>query len=317
MKFNETLEDIDFKNIRFTEKYVTVYIESPDIISYDDTLSIIMRNDEMFTDFSVGNDDDFRDFCRKAAEMPEKLPDWLRNRTPRSYYEILEKQYEKELEAFNNSWNRNPYGVWGVFSCSLFCSAWCNGPRCFVNYSTGKVEGYNTIGKWPESLSECVEELEWFARLYPQYKFFLTFEDAEIVCTLMLFNGEIRPVKTRTREQVQHCLTADNLKGSTCAERPGFIERFLDKVRINNDLDSLKYKIAWHVSCIPLYIWHWPKNWFYDNIAKRFFRKAYNEHVINVNYRMQHVKHEKYFDYAHASEVISEWLQVLRETSRK
>lgn len=313
MKFDETLEDIDFKKIKFTEKYVTVYIESPDIISYDDTLSMIMRNDEMFTDFPIGNDRDFRDFCRKTAGMPEELPDWVRKRVPRSYYDILDKQYEKEFDIFAKRWNTNPYGVWGIFCCSLFCSAWCDGPRSFVNLKTGKVQGYNTIGKWPESLSESLEELEWFAGLYPQYKFFLTFEDADIVCTLMLYKGEIKAVKKRTSEEVQHCLNADNLNGSTCAKRPNFVLRFLNKVMYNNEFESLKYKIAWHLSCIPCYLWYWPRNWFFETVCKRIFPNAYNEFKIKHNYGFSHPENEKYFDAPHAKFIITEWLCRLRE----
>lgn len=313
MNFDETATDTDFRNIEFTEKYVTVYIESPDIVSYDDTVSMIMRCDEMFTELGSGNDHDFSDFCKKCAGFPEELPRWLRERVPAETYSALDTEYENELQAFQTKWHRNPYDGWGIFTVSLFGSNFIDGPTSFVNLKTGKVAGVTTIGKWPGDLSEYMEELEWFAGLYPKYKFFLTFKDTEIVCTLMLYNGEIKAVKTRTAKEVRHCLRVNHLEGSTCAKRPNFVMRFLDRVRHDSECSTLKYKIAWHLSCIPCYLWHWPKTWFFRKIARKFFPDWYSEYVIKSEEKFAFHAHEKYFDAAHARAVIEYWLSALRE----
>ena len=191
MKFDETVIDKKLGDFKFTEKYVTVYIESPDVISYPDTVSMIMRCDDVFS-YGSGNDKDYVKFIREFAGMPQELPDWVRNRVPKNYYDILEKQYTKELEAFNKKWNRNPSEYSPIFKVGLFCTCWANGPHSFVNLKTGKVQGYSVLGKWPGNVSECKEEMEWFTKLYPDYKFFLTFVDTDVLCTLMLYKGEIK-----------------------------------------------------------------------------------------------------------------------------
>ena len=311
MKFSETVIDKKLEDFKFTEKYVTVYIESPDVISYPDTVSMIMRCDDVFS-YGSGNDKDYVKFIRVFAGMPQKLPDWVRNRVPKNYYDILEKQYTKELEAFNKKWNRNPSEYSPIFKVGLFCTCWANGPHSFVNLKTGKVQGYSVLGKWPGNVSECKEEMEWFTKLYPDYKFFLTFVDTDVLCTLMLYKGEIKVVKTRTEKELQHCSNVNHLKGSTGAKSPNFLYRFLDNLLKNSEFNSFRWKVLWHITSIPMYLWYRPRNWFFNKIVSKCFPEWYNEFQIVCRENFESSQNEKYFDKAHAKAIIRFWLKELK-----
>ena len=307
MKFDETLEkEQKWKEFKLTDKWTTVFIESPDTISHEDTVSMIMRNEDMFLGHSgSGNDEEFRNFCRDYVRMPKEIPVWIQSflRDNRGdpgnseVLELLENTYESKLKEFRTKWNQNPNA--DIFRVELFGSSYVGGPYSFVNYKTNKVGLVQSIGKWAESLEECEEELLWFAKTYPQYKFFVTFMTSEDgygydnphnAFTLRLFNGKVEVVKTRTEKETKYLYKINHLKGSTCAKKLSWITDVLYRLRY--------YRLR--------------------NFVVSLFDKILNKEDENEYIRMEtffECRDEKYFDKAHARMVMDEWLYMLRHKS--
>lgn len=305
MKFDETLEkEQNWKEFKLTDKWTTVFIESPDTISHEDTVSMIMRNDSMFRDryYGAGNDKDFGNFCCDYVHVPEEIPEWveqdLKDRPGNSeVLELLENTLESKLKEFRTKWNQNPCAE--IFNVRLFGSSYAGGPFSFVNYKTNKVGMVQSIGKWVDSLEECEEELLWFAKTYPQYKFFVTFmtsedgygyENPHSAFTLRLFNGKIEVVTTRTEKETKYLYKINHLKGSTCAKKLSWITDVLYKLRY--------YSLR--------------------NFVVSLFDKILNKEEENEYIRMERFlecRNEKYFDKAHARMAMDEWLYMLRHKS--
>lgn len=302
-RFDETSfsnKETKWQDITLEGKWCPVIIESPDIISYDDTVSMIMRCDGLFSGYRrAGNDYDWNNKLCDAAGCPVEIPF--------SYREELKKHYPKfdywefynlKVEEFRKEWNTNPgsHSDFQIFQVELFSSCYAGGPLSFVNYKTGKVGFVHNIGKWPESIDEAEEELEWFAKTYPQYKFFVTFcddpfidESREIkpVCTLMLYEGEIKQVTTRTYRDFKYVFKINHLKGSYLAKkRRSFFKRLIRYYRL--------------------------RRFIYEKIISKISVSLYNEYVIQHNYSFN-FDNEKYFDYPHAMSVIDDWLRILKE----
>ena len=305
MKFDETLEkEQKWKEFKLTDKWTTVFVESPDTISHEDTVSMIMRNESMFY-WGSGNDEEFRNFCRDYVHFPKKIPDWLEmslkddpdNPGNSEVLEFLENTYESKLKEFRTKWNQNPNP--DIFEVELFGSSFVGGPFSFVNYKTNKVGKVQSIGKWVESLEECEEELLWFAKTYPQYKFFVTFmtsedgygyENHHNAFTLRLFGGKVEVVKTRTEKETKYLYKINHLKGSTCAKKLSWITDVLYRLRY--------YRLR--------------------NFVVSLFDKILNKEEENEYIRMERFfehRDEKYFDKAHARMVMDEWLYMLRHKS--
>ena len=307
MKFDETLEkEQNWREFKLTDKWTTVFVESPDTISHEDTVSMIMRNDVMFFGHSgSGNDRDFRNFCRDYVHEPKGIPVWLGsylrdhrdNPGTSEALELLENTYESKLKEFSSKWNQNPNP--DIFRVELFGSSYIDGPYSFVNYKTNKVGLVRNIGQWVESLEECEEELLWFAKTYPQYKFFVTFmtsedgfgyENHHNTFTLRLFGGKVEVVTTRTEKETKYLYKINHLKGSTCAKKLSWITDVLYRLRY--------YSLR--------------------NFVVSLFDKILNKEEENEYIRLERFlecRNEKYFDKAHARMIMDEWLYMLRNES--
>ena len=308
-KFDETvLDNQNWKDISFQGKWDPVIIESPDCISYDDTVSMIMRCDDLFSksDYAGGNDHDWNKMLRDYARLPDSFPNWIKCNEDKDFWEKARETQDAAFDKVCKEWNRNPvdYSDAQVFAVELFSSAYYKGPHSFVNFATGKVGLMHNIGKWPGSVGNCAEELEWFAKTYPLYKFFITFCDSDYneekdefytkpLVTLMLWNGEIKVVPTRTRKEWGYVEKINHLKGSTCAKEPNILHRF-----VWSKLSGIRRKIRL----------------FWDSeFAKKYLHNIRNERIIRYNDKISFgLDHEKYFDRAHAIAVIDDWNEMLR-----
>ena len=308
-KFDETvLDNQNWKDISFQGKWDPVIIESPDCISYYDTVSMIMRCDDLFSksEYAGGNDHDWNKMLRDYAQLPDSFPSWIKCNEDKDFWEKAREIQDTAFDKFCKEWNRNPvdYSDSQVFTVELFSSAYYKGPHSFVNFATGKVGLMHNIGKWPGSVGNCAEELEWFAKTYPLYKFFITFCDSDYnkekdefytkpLITLMLWNGEIKVVPTRTRKEWGYVEKINHLKGSTCAKEPNILHRF-----VWNKLSGIRRKIRL----------------FWDSeFAKKYLHNIRNERIIRYNDKISFgLDHEKYFDRAHAIAVIDDWNEMLR-----
>ena len=308
-KFDETvLDNQNWKDISFQGKWDPVIIESPYCISYYDTVSMIMRCDDLFSksDYAGGNDHDWNKMLRDYAQLPDSFPSWIKCNEDKDFWEKARETQDAAFDKFCKEWNRNPvdYSDSQVFTVELFSSAYYKGPHSFVNFATGKVGLMHNIGKWPGSVGNCAEELEWFAKTYPLYKFFITFCDSDYneekdefytkpLVTLMLWNGEIKVVPTRTRKEWGYVEKINHLKGSTCAKEPNILHRF-----VWSKLSGIRRKIRL----------------FWDSeFAKKYLHNIRNERIIRYNDKISFgLDHEKYFDRAHAIAVIDDWNEMLR-----
>lgn len=297
-----------WENYHISGKWTPVIIESPDIISYKDTVEMIMRIDEMFDPYNPyqGNDQDWRNFCRDYCNVPTELPDWYTKKHPWDSEErkALEAEHDEACDKFNEKWGRIGHICDGtVFGIELFASSYIGGPFSFVNFKTGRVGLIHNIGKWPECVGNSKEELEWITKNWPQYKFFVTFcddecygheKDTTTICTLMLYNGKITEVMSRKYEDWKYVYKINQLEGSTCAK---------------------KSHIPWKIRRLIPSPWK-IKRFFMEKIAQKHFVSLWNEYVIDHNYSIRSMDGEKYFDAKHAMAVMDDWLSVLRERER-
>lgn len=311
-KFDETLEkEQNWREFKLTDKWTTVFIESPDTISHEDTVSMIMRNEDMFSGHSgSGNDKDFGNFCRDYVRVPKEIPVWIQSSLRDSAnqgdsnslgaLELLENTYESKLKEFRTKWNQNPSA--SIFRVELFGSSFVGGPYSFVNYKTNRVGEVQSIGKWAESLEECADEILWFAKTYPQYKFFVTFmtsedgygyENHHNAFTLRLFNGKVEVVKTRTEKETEYLYKINHLKGSTCAEKVSWITDVLYRLRY--------YHLRNYVV----------------SLFEKMFPNLERENHYNGLADIFECRSEKYFDKVHACMIMDEWLYMLRAGERR
>lgn len=301
MKFDETLaKEQNWREFKLTDKYTTVIIESPDIIDVDDRISMIMRNEDMFTsDYGSGNDTEFADWCLNLVGYPRPFPIWvdtaLNELCSRSVRDELLNAYENEVKKFEKSWNINPEP--DIFEVNLLGSFYGE-PCSFVNFETGKVGNVTKIGKFCEHICEFEDEIEWFSKTYPQYKFFLTFktsedgygENSRNTYTLRLFNGKVEVVTTRTDKETKYIYKINHFKGSTCARRYNIIDYISLITRV--------YKV---------------KNFIIDKLSKLFPSWGYNYSVKKLEEHYEH-RQEKYFDKAHARDILTYWLQKVKSS---
>ena len=315
-KFDETPhEDQHWEKIGISGKWTPVAIESPDIISYNDTVSMIMRIDNMFDPHYpyAGNDEGWRLFCRNYCGVPEEIPMWLTkyHNWETDIHSKVNQCRMKECAKFEKDWGRFPSSLDGtVFEIDLFASSYIGGPHSFVNFKTGKVGLIHNIGKWPESVGNSKKELEWIAKTYPQYKFFVTFCDDEVwgeeyktvsLCTLMIYDGKITRVTTRQYKDWKYLYKVNHLYGSTCAKKPNFIKRL--------------YWNNTHIWKVFSKLPSWKKfvKWFMENVAQKHFVKMWNNYIMNIDYNFISMKNEKYFGKKYAMAIMDYWLQMLRE----
>lgn len=321
-KFDETmLENQNWKDIGIQGKWTPVVIESPYCIDYDDTISMIMRCDYLFSnsEYAGGNDRDWNKMLRSYARLPDDFPRWIDYSKDKEFWTKANEMQDAAFDKVRKEWNRNPvdYSDLQVFAVNLFSSAYYKGPYSFVNFATGQVGLMHNIGKWPGSIGNCAEELEWFAKTYPLYKFFVTFCDEDYnedkdefyikpLVTLMLWNGEIKVVTTRTRKEWGYVENINQFKGSTCAKRPSALHRFVwNKTKL--------WKITTALSIRRKIIHPLVEMFWESKFAKKYLHDARNERIIQHNDKITFgLDHEKYFDRAHAISVIDDWSEMLR-----
>jgi hypothetical protein len=213
-KFDETLvENQDWKNFQLDEetKYVPVFIESPDIVSEEDRITMLVRCEEVFDPYGYGgNCEEFNAFCRSlmgVPEYPRDLFNYLSDEKYKDTCKYVREEYKKKCKEFIECFDINE--TQGIFESALVTSCFVR-PRSFI-HRDGRIGDFHNIGiKWTE-MEDVSEEIEWFARLYPQYKVFLTlcrdrFNDKEPIpqITLMLYKGDVRVVTTRTVKQMRY-----------------------------------------------------------------------------------------------------------------
>lgn len=308
-KFDETvLENQNWKNITIQGKWTPVIVESPYCIDYEDTVSMIMRCDNLFakSKYSGGNDHNWNKMLRDYAQLPDDFPRWIKSDEDKYFWTKAIEMRDAAFDKVRQEWNRNPADSsdMQVFAVNLFSSAYYKGPYSFINFATGQVGLMKNIGKFPDSVGNCAEELEWFAKTYPLYKFFVTFCDEDYdkekdefyikpLVTLMLWNGEIKVVTTRTKKEWGYVEKINHLKGSTCAKMPNALYRFVWS------------KTSGIRRLIELF-WE-------SEFAKKYLLNARNERIIRYNDKISFGHdHEKYFDRAHAISVIDDWNEMLR-----
>ena len=308
LKFDETvLENQNWKNITIQGKWTPVIVESPYCIDYEDTVSMIMRCDNLFakSKYSGGNDQNWNKMLRDYAQLPDDFPRWIKSYEDKYFWTKAIEMRDAAFDKIRQEWNRNPAdgSDMQVFAVNLFSSAYYKGPYSFINFATGQVGLMKNIGKFPDSVGNCAEELEWFAKTYPLYKFFVTFCDEDYdkekeefyikpLVTLMLWNGEIKVVTTRTKKEWGYVEKINHLKGSTCAKMPNALYRFVWS------------KTSGIRRLIELF-WE-------SEFAKKYLLNARNERIIRYNDKISFHEHEKYFDRAHAISVIDDWNEMLR-----
>lgn len=321
-KFDETvLDNQNWKDVSIQGKWTPVVIESSDCIDYGDTVSMIMRCDDLFSksDYAGGNDHNWNKMLRDYARLPDSFPNWIDYSKDKKFWTKANEMQDAAFDKVCKEWNRNPvdYSDAQVFAVELFSSPYYKGPHSFVNFATGKVGLIHNIGKWPGSVGNCADELEWFAKTYPSYKFFITFCDSDYnkekdefynkpLITLMLWNGEIKVVPTRTRKEWGYVEKINHLKGSTCAKEPNILHRFVwDKTNL--------WKIITALSIRRNIIRPLVKIFWNSKFAEKYLLDAKNERIIQHNDKVSFdYDHEKYFDRAHAISVIDDWNEMLR-----
>jgi len=220
-KFCENEIDCDWKSIKIDNKWTGVVVESPDIISEEDRLNLLMQCDDALSGYRfAGNDVGYNEAIWYYADIPEKIPKYF------TYSEENSKLYFNKIDEFRKKWKCSPIGGDGkIFAVYLLSSCYIS-IFSFFNFRTGKVGLVKDIGKWL-SIEETLEELEWFRDNYPQYKMFITFcnnscfcgKDCEPLVTIMIYNGKIKAVPTRTFKDFKYCYKINQLKCSTCAKK--------------------------------------------------------------------------------------------------
>lgn len=310
-RFNYTKHnEPNWKDINISGKWAPVIIESPYFISYEDTVSMIMRCDGVFTGFG-GNDRSWNKLLRDYAGVPEKTPNWISY----DYYcnSGLKDLYEQQIiSKFEKEWNINTNR--DIFNINLFSSAYIDGPYSFVNYKTGKVGLIHNVGKWPDNIGNFAEELEWFANTYPLYPFFITFCDDDRtenpICTLLLYEGKIKRVITRTKKDWNYVKKINHLEGATSKNKmKNKLHKFIWR-------DTNIWRILIALSIKRNIIRPLSRKFWESDFAKKYLHNIRNEKIIKYNDKrmFDDYENEKYFDRAHAISVIDDWKQILKET---
>ena len=143
-KFDETvLENQSWKNITIQGKWTPVIVESPYRIDYEDTVSMIMRCDDLFSksEYAGGNDHSWNKMLRDYAQLPDSFPSWIKCNEDKDFWIKAREIEDAAFDKVCKEWNRNPvdYSDSQVFSAELFSSPYYKGPHSFVNFATGKV----------------------------------------------------------------------------------------------------------------------------------------------------------------------------------
>ena len=288
-------------NYQPESKYVTVFITGPKLKI--DPYELVVRLDSALNPYGIkGNDRDFNFLIEKWQNVPV-LPDDIpyKNKLISRFASIPDiiKTYsctQKEAKSFQKDIHKLSNDIWHIydeakdkFNCywgqftngfhilhiNLFSSIYGE-PKCWFNVENGKVGGFNTLGKWPETLAEMKPELEWFRKEFPEVDITLSVKDNnKIVTQLHLHDGLIE------------------------VEEPNIPLKKLEKLfntSYNKYSDNKKYFSFWYK--------------FYRRHIQT--KKAKLAERSNV-WKMSRMYNEQYFSWENALNIIDWWENELRE----
>lgn len=310
-KFDETLlENQDWKNFKLdgATKYAPCFIESPDIVSKDDRITMIVRNEKVFYPGGHGgNCDHFNNFCWSLIGVP-KNPWYSLNRIKvleeleqckKTFLDAADTWYEEKCKEYMEKYGINPYNA--VFESYLICSHYFS-PDSFI-HEDGRISMYHNIGlKWTE-MDDISDEIEWFAKMYPRYKVFVTLcshhydsKEPTPLITLMLFNGEVKVVTTRTIDQMRYVLKLsydkDDVEVWEDYKKPSKFSKALDKLK--DFLSDVKDDVMWKL--FPTYSY---------NREAKFRHNAFE------------CKSERYFEDWQVRDIVENFLDIIEEQKEK
>lgn len=323
-KFDPTEIDISLEKIWNTpimSKWQDFAIESPTIVSWEETDELICRFDKFLSGWRYGgNDDDYNKIIWDFAGVPDDnvgfiyedkyIPDISRNpiksilniedekEANKKVEEIITKQGElifQEIEKWQKKWNRFDIDVDNkLFQCNLFSCNMIEGPYSFVNFKTGKIGLLGTASVSSDDTWEVFRpEIEKFAKEYPDIDIYISaLNPIHVEFTIRLFEGKITVVKTRTKEDLQYLEYINHLNGSYSAKRGcpfRIIGRFFKKIY---------FKIL------------------KSDFVKKHFPGWYEEFIIQRNYNFDY-SNEHYFDIPHAKYVIDSYREYLETKNDK
>ena len=127
------------------------------------------------------------------------------------------KAYDKDLTKWIKWWGKNPYyGEASIFTTEI------DSERCFFNLKNGKIKPtVKYVGSWPGNIGEFKEEIDWFAKEFPQVDLTVTFTDDNdeltdyrFLATLHIHNGTYELVDTKNYKNVSklHIYSGKNYK---------------------------------------------------------------------------------------------------------
>lgn len=173
------------------DKWATVVIEGKRVKNRSLIFEIIMRIDQVFRlNAYLGNNKYYNLAINDMLNIPDS---------------------DAEKENWLKNWKSNPHRyldnecllVELVSSSSLTA-------RSFIHPRTGKIELVHSTGRGYHSCSCNHEELEWFAKEFPQIELTVTYydtikksDDWELIpiCTLQLKNGEATQIATKRKNE--------------------------------------------------------------------------------------------------------------------
>ena len=202
--FNTTNQNILWKNVKLnneTCKYYRVYVESPSIIQYDDIITMLVRCDSASSPYPYIHSDNA---LRVSNTL--NIPKIVHCDVPVELRETLKDYNDLRINRYLQKEKINPHR--DIFYSGLISK---DSEKDSFIHSDGKIAYYGYIGMKYLEMEDISEELEWFARTYPQYQVFVTLchhnidtdvETPEV--TLMLHKGLITVVPTRTLKQMAY-----------------------------------------------------------------------------------------------------------------
>lgn len=202
--FNTINQNILWKNVKLnneTCKYYRVYVESPSIVQYDDIITMLVRCDNASSPYSYVHTDNA---LRVANTL--HIPKVISCDVSLELRETLRDYNNLRINRYLQKEKINP--IREIFYSGLITKVI---ERDSFIHSDGKIAYYGYIGMKYLEMEDISEELEWFAKTYPQYQVFVTLchhdNDTDVETpevTLMLHKGLITVVPTRTLKQMAY-----------------------------------------------------------------------------------------------------------------
>lgn len=211
-----TLKELWEKPIE--SKWAPVVIEGKQVKNWAVRDKMLMQLDAVLCPYGCsGGRNAFNVAVREEADMPGSFngrdADLMSAIIGVSSEKVMNayfKVHEKEQNAWTSWWGANPYsGDGSVFKVSVIDSSYCGGCMSFFNPFNGKIPPtVRNVGKWPGSVDSMREEIEWFAKEFPEVDLYITFGDEVFdedkkkyntvsIGTIRLYGGSITIEETR------------------------------------------------------------------------------------------------------------------------